>query len=345
MKQKYILIDTLNLYYRVRHTASRQASIDDKLGMSIHQIFMSANLAIRTIGQADHIIFAIDGRQNWRKEFYKPYKRQRADARQKRSEAEVEEDNLFFETLNNLYDFLRNSTNCSVIEQETAEADDVIARWIKLHPNDDHVIISSDSDFQQLVSENVKIFNGITKELITLDGYFDERNKPVVDKKTKGHKILKDPNWLLFEKCMRGDKSDNVFSAYPGVRTNGTKNKVGLIEAFADKDKKGYSWNNIQLHRWMDHDNKEHKVLDDYNRNVTLIDLDAQPQDIKDSVDLTIINTLLIDVYKHIAPSKVTFKFMKFCNTHDLVNLAKYSDNVIKWLSKPYKGEIVNVNN
>ena len=40
---------------------------------------------------------------------------------------------------------------------------------------------------------------------------------------------------MLFEKCMRGDTSDNVFSAYPGVRTKGTKNKVGLIEAYEDK--------------------------------------------------------------------------------------------------------------
>ena len=33
---------------------------------------------------------------------------------------------------------------------------------------------------------------------------------------------------------MRGDSTDNVFSAYPGVRTKGTRNKVGLQEAFED---------------------------------------------------------------------------------------------------------------
>ena len=52
---------------------------------------------------------------------------------------------------------------------------------------------------------------------------------------------------------MRGDTSDNVFSKLiPGVRVKGTKNKVGLQEAFADKDKKGYSWNNMMLQRWVD---------------------------------------------------------------------------------------------
>ena len=39
---------------------------------------------------------------------------------------------------------------------------------------------------------------------------------------------------------MRGDTSDNVFSAYPGVRTKGTKNKVGLLEAYAERKSKGF---------------------------------------------------------------------------------------------------------
>ena len=70
---------------------------------------------------------------------------------------------------------------------------------------------------------------------------------------------------------MRGDTSDNVFSAYLGVRTKGTKNK-GSLEAFADKDTKGYNWNNMMLQRWTDSYGDEHRVLDDYNRNVTLCD-------------------------------------------------------------------------
>jgi hypothetical protein len=43
---------------------------------------------------------------------------------------------------------------------------------------------------------------------------------------------------------MRGDPTDNVFSAYPGVRTKGSKNKVGLMEAYEDRNSKGFNWNN-----------------------------------------------------------------------------------------------------
>ena len=54
---------------------------------------------------------------------------------------------------------------------------------------------------------------------ITHEGYFDDKGRPVIDKKTKEPKPAPVPDFMLFEKCMRGDTSDNVFSAYPGVRT------------------------------------------------------------------------------------------------------------------------------
>ena len=71
----------------------------------------------------------------------------------------------------------------------------------------------SDSDFYQLITDKVTQFNGITDNLITLEGIYDAKGKQVIDKKTKEPKLLGDPEYLLFEKCMRGDSSDNVFSA------------------------------------------------------------------------------------------------------------------------------------
>ena len=101
-----------------------------------------------------------------------------------------------------------------------------------------------------------------TNTTITHECYFDEKWKRVIDKKTGKDKEAPNPEWALFQKCVRGDTSDNVFSAYPGVRLKGTRNKVGLEEAFNDKKTKGYSWNNLMLQRWLDHEGKEHRVLD-----------------------------------------------------------------------------------
>ena len=80
------------------------------------------------------------------------------------------------------------------------------------HPTDKHVIVSGDSDFYQLLAENVTQYNGITDNLIKLDGIVDGNGRPVKDKKTKEQKMPGDPKWLLFEKCVRGDTADNIFT-------------------------------------------------------------------------------------------------------------------------------------
>jgi hypothetical protein len=179
-------------------------------------------------------------------------------------------------------------------------------------------------------------YNGITNQFITLEGYHDEKGRLVVDKKTKEPKLLGDPQWHLFMKCMRGDSSDNVFSAYPGVREKGTKNKVGLTEAYADRHKQGFNWNNMMLQRWVDHNEVEHRVKDDYERNRVLIDLTAQPQEIKDLVDSRIRESVRIDT-----TPQVGIHFMKFCGKYELTKISDQAETYAKWLNSPYKGSLV----
>jgi len=332
----------MNLFFRARHIVHRGADISDKLGLSMHMMLAAANKLAKRDG-TDHVIFALEGGKNWRKDYYTPYKKPRAEERQKRTEVEVEEDDLYFEVYNNFVKYLDEKSNCTVIAVPGAEADDVIARFVALHPDDNHTILSSDTDYYQLITDKVHMYNGINKELITLDGNFDDNGKPVFDKKTQEFKNIGEPDWLLFEKCIRGDKSDNVFSAYPGVRKKGSKNKTGLLEAFADKEKKGYNWNNLMLQRWTDHNGTEHKVLDDYERNRKLIDLTQQPDNIKDIVDETIINALLTSALKHMQPRDINFHFMKFCGIHDLVKLSERPDDIVNWMMKSYNGHIANL--
>lgn len=328
---RYVLIDTANMFFRARHGAFRASDTWEKVGFALHVTLMSAN-KVATRFKADHVVFALEGR-SWRKDFYEPYKKNRAVARAALTEAEQEEDKMFWETYDALTKYLAERTNCSVIKCDTAEGDDIIARWIALHPQDEHIIISSDTDFVQLIAPNVTQYNGISDEHITLEGYFDAKGKPVIDKKKQEPKTIPDPKWLLFEKCMRGDTSDNVFSAFPGVRTKGTKNKVGLQEAFEDKDKQGYNWNNMMLQRWTDHNNQEHRVLDDYNRNVALIDLTAQPQAVKDRVDACI-----REQRSDKDVGQVGVRFMQFCGKYDLIKCSESADSFGRWMNETYKG-------
>ena len=340
---KYLLIDTSNMFFRARHQAHRAADTWTKLGFALHLTFMSANKVARDIG-ADHVVFALEGR-SWRKDAYKPYKANRAVARGKMTETETEEDTMFWETYDLLTQYLSTKTNCSVLRCATAEADDIIARWIALHPEDEHVIVSSDSDFVQLVAPNVKLYNGITDHLFAVDGVTDAKGRQLAFTIESNSKIKvgkPDPafvapedyqRWVLFMKCMRGDPGDNVFSAYPGVRVKGTKNQVGLTEAFEDRERRGYAWNNMMLQRWTDHEQMEHRVLDDYERNRTLIDRTAQPQEIKDVVD-----AVIREQVTHKDVGMVGAHFMKFCGKYDLVKLSDYADSVGRWLNATYQG-------
>ncbi|CAB4137922.1 Exo 5'-3' exonuclease (including N-terminal domain of PolI) [uncultured Caudovirales phage] len=328
---RYVLIDTANMFFRARHGAFRASDTWEKIGFALHVTLMSANKVAQRF-KADHVVFALEGR-SWRKDHYEPYKKNRAVARAALTEAEQEEDKMFWETYDALTKYLAERTNCSVIQCPTAEGDDIIARWIALHPQDEHIIISSDTDFVQLIAPNVTQYNGISDEHITLEGYFDAKGKPVIDKKKQEPKTIPDPAWLLFEKCMRGDSSDNVFSAFPGVRTKGTKNKVGLQEAFEDRERQGFNWNNMMLQRWTDHNGQEHRVLDDYNRNVSLIDLTAQPQAIKDVVDACIREQI-----SHKDVGQVGVRFMQFCGKYDLIKCSESADSFGKWLNETYKG-------
>ena len=326
---RYLLVDTANTFFRARHSAHRQSDTWDKLGFAIHTTLGSVNKAWRD-QRADHVVFCLEGR-SWRKDYYEPYKKNRAVARAAHTEKEAEEDKLFWEAFDNLKSFIAEKTNCTVLQNPQLEADDLIAGWIQSHPLDEHVIVSSDTDFYQLLAPNVKQYNGIADELHTLEGILDKKGRLVIDKKTKEPKQIPDPKWILFEKCMRGDATDNVFSAYPGVRTKGSKNKVGLQEAFSDMDKKGFSWNNLMLQKWVDHNGEEHRVLDDYQRNRVLVDLTAQPDDIKVVIAETIATNAVIKDRPMIGA-----QFLKFCGKYELTRLSEQASSFGTFLSASY---------
>lgn len=323
----YILVDTANTFFRARHVVRGDADI--KIGMALHITLNSIRKAWQDFN-GSHVVFCLEGR-SWRKDFYAPYKANRAEARAALTVKEQEEDALFWETFDAFKNFVIEKTNCTVLQHPNLEADDLIAGFIQAHPDSDHVIISTDSDFYQLLAPNVRQYNGVSEETHTINGVFDHKGKPVIDNKTKEPKVVPNPEWLLFEKCMRGDTSDNVFSAYPGVRVKGTKNKVGLQEAFNDRGSKGWAWNNLMLQRWVDHNGVEHRVLDDFERNRILIDLSAQPNHIRDLITETIaLNAKPKEV------SQVGIRLLKFCQLYDLQRVSDHAQSYAEPLNAKY---------
>lgn len=317
----YILVDTANTFFRARHVIKGDA--DTKVGMAFHITLNSIKKAWQDF-KGSHVVFCLEGR-SWRKDYYEPYKRNRSDARAAKTVKEQEEDDLFWETFDNFKNFIIEKTNCTVLQHSQLEADDLIAGFIQSHPNDTHIIISTDSDFVQLIAPNVSQYNGVLEHHITYEGIFDKKGKLVLDSKTKQPKAIPDPQWLLFEKCIRGDSSDNVFSAFPKVR------KTKLEEAFKDRDNKGFAWNNLMLQRWVDHLGVEHRVLEDYERNRKLIDLTMQPDDIKLAIKSTIETGT---VPKEI--TQVGIRLLKFCNLYDLQRISDQVQSYAEPLNAKY---------
>ena len=149
---KYALIDTMNAFFRAKHVASRNADTWEKIGMALHLTLGSVNQAVRNYG-VDHVVFCLEGR-SWRKEFYTPYKANRKVKEQDLTEAEIEESEMFWETYQALTTFLIEKTNVTVLRDPNAEADDCIARFAALHPDDEH-IITFRSEISALKSEVV----------------------------------------------------------------------------------------------------------------------------------------------------------------------------------------------
>ncbi len=316
MKQNYILVDTLNMFMRAKHVGGGK-DIDMRIGMAMHIMFNSVKKVWRDFN-GSHVVFCLEGR-SWRKDFYKPYKANRKVIADQRTPRQIEDDELYFEAYNDMIQYFNEKTNTTVIRQAEAEADDLIALWIQEHPDDNHIIVSTDSDFYQLMAPNVMQYNGTTDQIVSLDGFIEAKTgKRVIDKKTKEEKELPDPKWILFEKCIRGDSSDNVFSAYPGARKKGSKNKTGMLEAYEDIETGGFNYNNFMLQRWVDHEEVEHRVIDDYERNKILIDLTQQPDEIKEKV-----REVIGEAKNAESVGNVGIHFMKFCNKWNLQRMSE----------------------
>lgn len=329
-KNRYLIIDTQNCFHRAMNVA-RGADNWTKIGLSLH-ITMCGMKKMQDMFEPNHVVFCAEGK-SWRRSVDKNYKINRD---LKRKEQSTEDRQLYEETMTMVNDFLEfadTNTNSTVLRSPGVEGDDFIARWIQIHPDDEHIILSTDTDFNQLLAPNVKQYNPVQERLYTTYGIFDAKGEPVRDK--DGELLpIPDPEFILFMKCIRGDTSDNVFSAYPGARVKGTKNKVGINEAYADRHSKGFDWNAFMNHRWKHHDGHEVLVKDAYAHNQVLVDLTKQPDHIKTLMDEVIANAIGTTPVLMIG-----FHFLRFAAKYELETIRKSPETYIKLFMQSYPGQ------
>jgi 5'-3' exonuclease len=191
---KYCIVDVANLFHRCRHATKGTAY--DKSGLALTIVFRSLKKIYRDM-QANHIVLCLEGR-SWRYEVYPQYKAERRlkQAEENLNESVREENEAFFSIMEDFSNFVAERTNCTVLQSDGIEGDDWIARWVQLHPKDDHIILTSDSDMVQLLAPNVSIYNGVDHYLIACDGITNDDGETMVfevqgkDAKIKVHSTL-----------------------------------------------------------------------------------------------------------------------------------------------------------
>ena len=344
----FVIIDAYNMYYRAMYAVSNYDK-DIRCNMLLHTMFYMIKKACDKFAP-NHLVFAMDGYGTWRKSFYPLYKMNRIEKLQKMTPAEIEAQ----EELKNCFEndfipFITEKTNISVIGYQNAEADDIISRFIKTHSNDLNVIISSDNDYVQLLSDNVLIYNTMDERIITKDGILSANNKlikfslkdgKITVSKTDslvGKNDLPTPmkDWIeyaLFMKCIRGDKSDNIFSAYPKIREKSTSKNVGIEDAFKDRIEKGYNWQSFMNSTWKTPLGETKIVKECYERNKKIIDLNEIPEELKENIDKHIQEVLNEEPKKN-----VLMFLMRYLQDHSLQRLLEIVSSFSSYFVKEYK--------
>lgn len=206
------------------------------------------------------ILFAKDGYRLWRKDrLFKEYKAHRKGTR----DASPVDFNLVFNVFDRIWEELKGILPFRFINIEHIETDDIIYETIisELNKYDSFQIYSTDGDFMQLLRhDKVELYNPKTRRFVE----------------------SKDPEFDLFEKIIRGDKSDGIPNIYADSITERQK------PIFTTRVKNWYDDKN-DFKVFLTSQPKE--VQKRFIRNKRLIDMRDIPDDIREQIRKALGNT------------------------------------------------------
>lgn len=310
MFKKSLIFDANNILYRTFFAHSKD-SIDVLVGMC-HHVGLWSMLGFFREYPADEIVVAFDD-HSWRKAYTENLdecvtnKKYKGNRRQGLTESEKEKFAIFDEHVNLFYEMLRDETSLIVLRRKYLEADDLIAGYIQRNPDMEHTLISSDKDFMQLLIKN---------------------NLTIVDPDSKKKRSLEDwnndPDYFMFEKCFRGDRGDNVMSAYPRVRS--TKIKAAYTDPYVRENLMEHTFTEL-VNTDDDIEEIKYNTREVFEENELLMDLTKQPQVIRELIDEEI-NRAVEERGKF-----NYFTFLKFCGKYELKNVLSNVEAFIPLLS------------
>jgi len=197
-----LIVDGLNVAFRWKH----QNILDFKYDYirTIESLAKSYN--------AGTIIVCADGGSSYRKEIYPEYKANRKERFAEQTEQEAKEFEMFMAEFSDTLTLIRKKY--PVFHFRGVEADDIAAYITQKINYDECWLISSDRDWDLLISDTVSRFSTVTRKETTVHNWDEHYDFEIED-------------YITF-KCLTGDKGDNV----PGVPGVGPKRAVQLMEQY-----------------------------------------------------------------------------------------------------------------
>ena len=202
------LVDGSGFLFRAFHALPVLTRPD---GTPVNAVLGFTNMLLKLLDdlQATHVAVIFDSaRESFRNEIFPEYKANRPDP----------PDELIPQ-----FPLVRDATrafNVECLERPGFEADDLIATYARRAQADgfDVMIVSSDKDLMQLVSDRVSMFDAL-------------KNRRIGPAEVK-EKFGVGPEQVVDVQALAGDSTDNV----PGVPGIGVKTAAQLIQAYGDLD-------------------------------------------------------------------------------------------------------------
>lgn len=203
-----MVVDALNLAFRWKHSGDTDFLEDYKRTVD----------SLRKSYKAGKVIIACDqGSSSYRKQIFPDYKQNRKDKFAEQTPEEQKQFELFFEEFQRVIKYYELESKYVMLKFDKCEADDIAAYVVRTkhkYDCDNVVLISSDRDWDLLISPSVMRFSYVTRKEITHDNWSEHYDYDVADH--------------ISIKCLTGDSGDNI----PGVPGIGPKKALQLVKDY-----------------------------------------------------------------------------------------------------------------
>lgn len=298
---KIVLVDGNNLLYRSYFATAYNGNLmKNSKGFPTNALYGFINMInkIITDEKPEYIMVAFDKGKTFRHEKYDTYKGTRAET----------PDDLVKQF--KLSRDICAALGIKAIEIENFEADDIIGTFTQManEKNLDALIVSSDKDLLQLITDHVKVKLLKTHDYIMMDKeeFFNTYGLP--------------PIRMIDLKALMGDASDNI----PGVHGIGEKTAIKLLQEYGSLDN---LYQNIALIKGSTHE----KLEKDKDNAYMSYDLATIYKEVPIDTSLDSIKKLPINEveYSNILKELEFFSLLKKMNINESVNNDKNNDIIV----------------